>query len=105
MGILVSISLLLLGTACGSNEKSSATVQTASTTVANQSATFTVTGLECCPPSVIQDSISKVNGVSKVEIETKGNIAKVTVSFDDLKTDVKLIQSSVTKYGFDVIGG
>ncbi|CDN41317.1 MULTISPECIES: heavy-metal-associated domain-containing protein [Paenibacillus] len=47
----------------------------------------------------------KVNGVSKVEIEPKGSTGKVTVSFDDLKTDVKLIQSSVTKYGFDVMGG
>ncbi|WP_156158115.1 mercury resistance system substrate-binding protein MerP [Gordoniibacillus kamchatkensis] len=77
----------------------------ASAIVANQSATFTVTGLECCPPSVIVDLISKVTGVSKVDIEPLGSKGKVTVSFDDQKTDVKKIQSSVTKYGFGVIGG
>jgi copper chaperone CopZ len=107
MGIILLLSLLLLGTACGSNGKSAAAVQTtnASTNVANQSVAFTVTGLECCPPSVIQDLISKVNGVSKVDIEPMGSKGRVTVSFDDKKTDVKQIQTSVTKYGFGVIRG
>jgi copper chaperone CopZ len=54
---------------------------------------------------VIQDLISKVNGVSKVDIEPMGNKGKVTVSFDDKRTDLKQIQTSVTKYGFGVIGG
>lgn len=51
------------------------------------------------PPSVIQDLISKANGVSKVEIEPKGYIGKVTVSFDDQKTDVKLINHRLQKMG------
>ncbi len=82
MGMMVVLSVLLLSTACGSNEKSAAAeaMQTknasstvASAIVANQSATFTVTGLECCPPSVIVDLISKVTGVSKVNIEPLGS--------------------------------
>ncbi|MFS0726321.1 mercury resistance system substrate-binding protein MerP [Paenibacillus sp. 1P07SE] len=103
MGIIVLLSLLLLGTACGNNEKSATAGQ--STTIANQSVSFTVMGLECCPPSVIQDSIQKVDGVSKVDIEPMGSKGKVTVAFDDKKTDLKQIQTSVTQYGFGVTGG
>jgi len=103
MGIMVLLSLLVLGTACGNNEKSATAAQ--STTVANQSATFTVSGLGCCPPSVIQDLIQKVDGVSKADVELIGITGKVTVAFDDKKTDLKQIQTSVSQHGFDVIGG
>ncbi|MDN8593157.1 mercury resistance system substrate-binding protein MerP [Paenibacillus sp. 11B] len=105
MGIMMLLTLLLLGTACGNNENTVEAAAAQSTPVANGSATFTVTGLDCCPPSVIQDLISKVDGVSKVDIEPMGSKGKVTVSFDDKKTDLKQIQTSVTKYGFGVIGG
>ncbi|MFC4766581.1 mercury resistance system substrate-binding protein MerP [Effusibacillus consociatus] len=107
MGIMVIASVLLLSTACAYNEKSAATVKTTntSTVVASQTATFTVTGLECCPPSVVQDLISEVTGVIKVDVEPKGSTGKVTVSFDDKKTDVKQIKTSITKYGFGIIGG
>ncbi|NHN33173.1 mercury resistance system substrate-binding protein MerP [Paenibacillus agricola] len=106
MGIMMLLTLLLLGTACGNNEKTVEAAAGQSTPpVANGSATFTVTGLDCCPPSVIQDLISKVEGVSKVDIEPMGNKGKVTVSFYDKKTDLKQIQTSVTKYGFGVKGG
>lgn len=101
MGIMVLLSLLVLGTACGNNEKSATAGQ--STTIANHSVSFTVLGLECCPPSVIQDSIQKVDGVSKVDIEPMGSKGKVTVAFDDKKTDLN--QTSVTQYGFGVTGG
>ncbi|MCZ8515308.1 mercury resistance system substrate-binding protein MerP [Paenibacillus filicis] len=106
MGIMAVLSLLLLGTACGNNAKPAAAAEAVQTaTVANGSATFTVTGLDCCLPSVIQNLISKVDGVSKVDIEPMGSKGKVTVSFDDKKTDLKQIQTSVTKYGFGVMGG
>jgi uncharacterized Zn-binding protein involved in type VI secretion len=45
MGIMMLLILLLLGTACGNNEKTVEAAAAQSTPVANGSATFTVTGL------------------------------------------------------------
>ncbi|MDK8193186.1 hypothetical protein QP794_24160 [Paenibacillus sp. UMB7766-LJ446] len=78
---------------------------TLATIIANQSTTFTVTGLECCPPSVIVDLISKVTGVSKVDIESLGNKGKVTVSFDDQKNRCKANPIFGYKIWVCVIGG
>lgn len=53
-------------------------------------------------PFVVESAINKVDGVNNVIIETKGTEGTVTVSYDDVKTDIKIIQESVLDLGYGV---
>nr|WP_269808315.1 mercury resistance system substrate-binding protein MerP [Bacillus pretiosus] len=96
MRIAVLLSLLLIISAC-SNEK-----EVQNTIDAKKIETFTVTGMDCCPPAVVQSAIEQVDGVGRVTIESNGSTGKVTVSFDNTKTDENAIQKAVSDLGFGV---
>lgn len=69
----------------------------------NYTATFTVTELYCAScPFVIQSAMERVGGVKHVTIETKGSTGKVTVSFDQSKTDLQTIEKAVSDLGYGV---
>lgn len=61
IGIMMLLSLLLLLTACSHQKEVQNTIE------AN------VTGMGCCPPSVVKSFIEQVNGVSKVDIKASGS--------------------------------
>ncbi|MGG6449166.1 mercury resistance system substrate-binding protein MerP [Pseudobacillus badius] len=85
LGIII-ISLFLLLSAC-SNPK-----EVQNTGVIKKTETFTVSGMDCCPPSVVESIIKKVNGVSNAVIKASGSTGVATVSFDDKKTSLKTIK-------------
>ncbi|WP_312094609.1 cation transporter [Niallia sp.] len=97
LAIILFLFLLFLS-AC-SNEKE---IQTITSNNSN-SVSFTVTDMYCAScPFVVESAINKVDGVNNVIIETKGTEGTVTVSYDDVKTDIKIIQESVLDLGYGV---
>ncbi|MFP5116094.1 mercury resistance system substrate-binding protein MerP [Bacillaceae bacterium C204] len=115
--ILMVLSLLLVVSAC-SNEKtvqntkeSKSEVKTAAmdskkvgkpTTEAEKTGTFTVLGMDCCPPSVVTEVLNRVKGVGKTDIKVSDGKAEVTVSYDDKKTDLNSIKTAVSDFGLPV---
>lgn len=116
--IMLVISLLLVVGAC-SNEKavqntkeSKSEVKTAAMnsekdvqviTEAEKTGTFMVmAGMDCCPPSVVEDAIAQVEGAGKTSIKVNGSTAEVTVSFDDTKTNLDAIKTEVSNLGLPV---
>ncbi|MFP5109660.1 mercury resistance system substrate-binding protein MerP [Neobacillus sp. C211] len=115
--IMTILSLLLVVSAC-SNEKtvqntkeSKSEVKTADmdsnkngkpTTETEKTGTFTVLGMDCCPPSVVTEVLKRVKGVGKSAIKVSGSEAEVTVSYDDKKTDLNSIKTAVSNFGLPV---
>ena len=66
---------------------------------ASKTVTLNVPGMTCpaCPITV-KKALSKVNGVSKVEVSYEKKEARVT--FDDAKTDTKALVKATTDAGF-----
>lgn len=69
-------------------------------TEAEKTGTFMViAGMDCCPPSVVEDAIAQVEGAGKTAIKVNGSTAEVTVSFDDTKTNLDAIKTEVSDLG------
>ena len=66
---------------------------------ASKTVTLNVPGMTCpaCPITV-KKALSKVNGVSKVEVSYEKKEARVT--FDDAKTDTETLVKATTDAGF-----
>jgi len=66
---------------------------------ASKTVTLNVPGMTCpACPITIKKALSKVNGVSKVEVSYEKKEARVT--FDDAKTDTKSLVKATTDAGF-----
>ena len=66
---------------------------------ASRTVTLSVPGMTCpvCPITV-KKALTKVNGVSKVEVAYEKKEARVT--FDDTKTDTKTLMKATADAGF-----
>ncbi|AST07279.1 hypothetical protein AF2641_10555 [Anoxybacillus flavithermus] len=72
-------------------------------TSSNQSISFTVTKVYCTScPFVVEHAIKRINGVRSVTVKPTGTEEKVTVLFDDTKTDIETIKKSVLELGYGV---
>ena len=72
-------------------------------TSSNQSISFTVTKMYCTScPFVVENAIKRVNGVHSVTVKPTGPKGRVTVFFDDTKTDMETIKKSVLELGYGV---
>ncbi|MBH0158584.1 mercury resistance system substrate-binding protein MerP [Fictibacillus sp. 5RED26] len=72
-------------------------------TEAETKGTFMVmAGMDCCPPSVVEDAVAQVEGAGKTAVKVNGRTAKVTVSFDDTKTNLDAIKTAVSDLGLPV---
>ncbi|MBG9542136.1 transporter [Cytobacillus firmus] len=104
--IMMLLSLLLLVTACSNEKEAQNTIdpqkEEKTTVVTNKTGTFTVLGMDCCPPSVVKDVMEQVEGVGKSTIKVSGSTAEVTVSFDDKKTDLQAIKTAVSDFGLGI---
>ncbi|MBF8119116.1 mercury resistance system substrate-binding protein MerP [Bacillus cereus] len=104
--IMMILSLLLVVSACSNGKEAQNTMDAkkeAKTTVeTNNTGTFTVLGMDCCPPSLVERVLKQVEGVGKTSIEVSGSTGKVTVSFDDKKTDLQAIRTAVSDFGLGV---
>ncbi|MEK4012801.1 mercury resistance system substrate-binding protein MerP [Peribacillus sp. FSL M8-0224] len=98
--------LLLVVSACSNEKEAKNTIdakQEAKATIETTKAgTFTVLGMDCCPPSVVERVLKQVDGVSKTAIKVNGSMSEVTVSFDDKKTDLQAIKTAVLDFGLGV---
>jgi mercuric ion binding protein len=66
---------------------------------ASKTVTLNVPGMTCpACPITIKKALSKVDGVSKVEVSYEKKEARVT--FDDAKTDTKALVKATTDAGF-----
>lgn len=116
--IMMVLSLLLVVSACSNEQEVQKTevykseVKTAAMnsekdvkaiTEAEKTGTFMViAGMDCCPPSVVEDAIAQVEGAGKTAIKVNGSTAEVTVSFDDTKTNLDAIKTEVSDLGLPV---
>ena len=77
----------------------SLTLLTASAWAGSKTVTLKVPGMTCpaCPITV-RKALNKVDGVSKVEVRYEQKQAVVT--FDDAKTDTKVLIKATTDAGF-----
>lgn len=99
--VVVFLSMIFMISACSHDKVVQNTIE--SKKEGNGTATFTVTELYCAScPFVIQSAMERVEGVKNVTIETKGSTGKVTVSYDDAKTDLTTIQKVVSDLGYGV---
>jgi len=66
---------------------------------ATQTVTLTVPGMTCAPcPITVKKALSKVEGVSKIEVDYATKLAVVT--FDDAKTSVQALSKATTDVGY-----
>lgn len=66
---------------------------------ATQTVTLTVPGMTCATcPITIKKALSKVDGVSKTEVDFATKLAVVT--FDDAKTNVQALSKATTDVGY-----
>ncbi|UYG98163.1 mercury resistance system substrate-binding protein MerP [Cytobacillus firmus] len=104
--IMMVLSLLLVVSACSNEKEAQNTIdakQEAKATIeTTKTGTFTVLGMDCCPPSVVERVLKQVDGVSKTAIKVNGKTGEVTVSYDDKKTDLKSIKIAVANFGIGV---
>ncbi|MBK0295883.1 mercury resistance system substrate-binding protein MerP [Bacillus sp. S34] len=104
--IMMVLSLLLVVSACSNEKKAQNNMDAkkeAKTTVeTTKTGTFTVLGMDCCTPSVVERVLKQVAGVGKTAIKVSGSTGKVTVSFDDKKTDLQAIKTAVSDFGLGV---
>ncbi|GGJ79474.1 mercuric ion binding protein [Anoxybacillus voinovskiensis] len=72
-------------------------------TNSNQSISFTVANMYCTScPFVVEHAIKRINGVRSVTVKSTGTEGKVTVFFDDTKTDIETIKKSVLELGYGI---
>ena len=83
------LSLLLVVSACSNDKEAQNNPDTR--LVAKAAIETTKTGMDCCPPSVVERVVKQVEGVGKTAIKVSGGTGKVTVFFDDEKTDIQAI--------------
>lgn len=104
--IMMLLSLLLVVSACSNEKEAQNTIDAKehvkATIEKTKTGTFTVLGMDCCPPSVVKDVLKQVDGVGKTAIKVSGSKGKVTVSYDDKKTDLKSIKLAVSDLGLGV---
>ncbi|WP_440614824.1 mercury resistance system substrate-binding protein MerP [Bacillus subtilis] len=104
--IMIILSLLLLVSACSNDKEAqnNTDVQKEEETIVetNKTGTFTVLGMDCCPPSLVERVLKQVEGVGKTAIKVSGSKGEVTVSFDDKKTDLQAIKTAVSDFGLGV---
>ncbi|MGE6716463.1 mercury resistance system substrate-binding protein MerP [Peribacillus frigoritolerans] len=104
--IMMVLALLLVVSACNNEKEAQNNMDTkraAKTTIeTTKTGTFTVLGMDCCPPSVVKDVLAQVEGVGKTSIKVGGSKGEVTVSFDDKKTDLNAIKTAVSDFGLPV---
>ena len=66
---------------------------------ATQTVTLAVPGMTCATcPITIKKALSKVDGVSKTEVDFSTKLAVVT--FDDAKTNVQALSKATTDVGY-----
>lgn len=66
---------------------------------ATQTVTLTVPGMNCATcPITLKKALSKVEGVSKAEVDYATKLAIVT--FDDTKTNVQALSKATTDVGY-----
>lgn len=104
--IMMALSLLLVVSACSNEKEAQNTIdakrEEKATIETIKTGTFTVLGMDCCPPSVVEDILEQIDGVSKTTINVSGSTGEVTVSFDDKKTDLQAIKMAVSDFGLGV---
>ncbi|MCF8890671.1 mercury resistance system substrate-binding protein MerP [Priestia megaterium] len=94
----VSVSKSELKTAVMNPEKDVKTI-----TEGDKTGTFIVeAGMDCCPPSVVEDAVAQVDGAGTTAVKVNGSTAKVTVSFDETKTSLDAIKTAVSDLGLPV---
>jgi copper chaperone CopZ len=101
--IMMILSLLLLVSACSTDKEAQnntdAKKEAETIVETNKTGTFTVLGMDCCPPSLVERVLKQVEGVGKTAIEVSGSTGEVTVSFDDRKTDLQVIKTAISDFG------
>lgn len=66
---------------------------------ATQTVTLSVPGMSCATcPITVKKALSKVEGVSKIEVDYATKLAVVT--FDDAKTSVRALNKATTDVGY-----
>lgn len=66
---------------------------------ATQTVTLSVPGMTCATcPITIKKALSKVDGVSKIEVDYATKLAVVT--FDDAKTSIQTLKTATTGVGY-----
>ncbi|KAB7664150.1 mercury resistance system substrate-binding protein MerP [Bacillus sp. B1-b2] len=94
----VSVSKSELKTADMNPEKDVKTI-----TEGDKTGTFMVkAGMDCCPPSVVEDAVAQVDGAGTTAVKVNGSTAEVTVSFDETKTNLDAIKTAVSDLGLPV---
>lgn len=95
--MMIVLALLLVISACSNEKEAQNTIE------ATQTETFMVmAGMDCCPPSVVEDAVAQVEGAGKTAIKVTGSTAEVTVAFDDTKTNLDAIKTAVSELGLPV---
>ncbi|CAI9394913.1 mercury resistance system substrate-binding protein MerP [Priestia flexa] len=104
--IMMLLSLLLVVSACSNEKEAQNTIdakkEVKATIETTKTGTFTVLGMDCCPPSVVESVLEEIDGVSKTAIKVSGSKGEVTVSFNDKKTDLQAIKTAVSDFGLGV---
>lgn len=104
--IMMLLSLLLLVSACSNDKDAQNTmdaIQNAQVAIeTTKTVTFTVFGMDCCPPSVVESILKQVDGVNRTVIKVSGSTGEVTVYFDAKKTDLQEIKTTVLDFGLRV---
>jgi len=92
---MMVLAILLVVSACSNEKEAQNTInakkEANSTVETIKTGTFTVLGMDCCPPFVVERVLNQVEGVGKTAIKVSGSTGKVTVSFNDNKTDLQAI--------------
>ncbi|MEK3992883.1 MULTISPECIES: mercury resistance system substrate-binding protein MerP [Robertmurraya] len=113
---MVVLSLLLVVIACSNKQEKVSVTKSDLNTVAmnlekdvktitenDKTGTFLVmAGMDCCPPSVVEDAVAQVDGAGTTAVKVNGSTAEVTVSFDETKTNLDAIKTAVLDLGLPV---
>nr|CAA70223.1 transport protein [Bacillus cereus] len=103
---MMLLSLMLVVSACSNEKEAQNTIDAKehvkATIETTKTGTFTVLGMDCCPPSLVERVLKQVEGVGKTAIEVSGSKGEVTVSFDDRKTDLQAIKTAISDFGLRV---
>jgi copper chaperone CopZ len=104
--VIMVLALVIVVSACSSEKDAQNSMDTKqdveATVKTTKTGTFTVLGLDCCPPSVVKRVLAQVDGVDKTAIKVSGSKGEVTVNFNDKKTDLQTIKMSVSDFGLGV---
>ncbi|OLN22280.1 transporter [Domibacillus antri] len=104
--IMVILALMGVVSACSNEKEAQNTMDSKkeekTTIEAAKTEIFTVLGMDCCPPSVVEDVLKQVEGVGEAVIQVSGSKGKVTVSYDNKRTDLQAIKTAVSDFGLRV---